>query len=105
MHQSGGRIFWLQGEGKIPVSQILSVKAAAGGLHVKAGLLPGYKNYIVGKLNTNFPDNPARLSLPTIQGDRHLRHQMDRRSQSMLHGRHDQTDRSGLCGGGKISRA
>ena len=61
-------IFRLQGEGKIPVSQILSVKAAAGGLHVKAGLLPGHKNYIVGKLNTNFPDNPARLSLPTIQG-------------------------------------
>ena len=61
-------LFRLQGEGKIPVSQILSVKAAAGGLHIKAGLLPGHKNYIVVKLNTNFPDNPVRLGLPTIQG-------------------------------------
>jgi alanine dehydrogenase len=37
-------------------------------LHVKAGLLPRDKNYIVAKLNTNFPGNKAQFQLPTIQG-------------------------------------
>ena len=61
-------VFRLQGKGKIPASGILGVKAARGGLHVKAGLLPADKSYIVAKLNTNFPDNPAEFGLPTIQG-------------------------------------
>ncbi len=61
-------VFRLQGEGKIPRSEILGVKAPGGGLHVKAGFLPGDKNYLVAKLNANFPDNPARFGLPTIQG-------------------------------------
>jgi alanine dehydrogenase len=62
------KIFRLQGEGKVPVPGILGVKARNGGLHVKAGLLPGEKSYVVAKLNTNFPDNGARFGLPTIQG-------------------------------------
>jgi alanine dehydrogenase len=62
------RIFRLQGEGKVPVPGILGVKAKNGGLHVKAGFLPGEKSYVVAKLNTNFPDNGARFGLPTIQG-------------------------------------
>src|SRR5438105_5653914 len=61
-------VFRLLGHGKIPGSGILGVKAPNGGLHVKAGLLPGDRNYIVAKLNTNFPNNRARFSLPTIQG-------------------------------------
>ncbi len=61
-------IFRLQGQGKVPASGILAVKAAQGGLHVKAGLLPGAKNYIVAKLNTNFPGNREASDLPTIQG-------------------------------------
>jgi len=61
-------IFRLQGHGKVPAAAILGVKAPAGGLHVKAGLLPGQKDYIVAKLNTNFPNNRARSGLPTIQG-------------------------------------
>jgi len=61
-------VFRLQGEGKIPSSEILGVKAPDGGLHVKAGFLPGDKNYLVAKLNANFPENPARFGLPTIQG-------------------------------------
>jgi ornithine cyclodeaminase/alanine dehydrogenase-like protein (mu-crystallin family) len=40
-------IFHLQGEGKTAPSQILNVKAAAGGLHAKAGLLPRDTSYIV----------------------------------------------------------
>ena len=62
------KIFRLQGEGKVPVPGILGVKAKNGGLHVKAGFLPGEKSYVVAKLNTNFPDNGARFGLPTIQG-------------------------------------
>jgi alanine dehydrogenase len=61
-------VFRLQGQGKIPPSGILGVKAPGGGLHVKAGLLPGDKNYIVAKLNTNFPENRTKSRLPTIQG-------------------------------------
>jgi ornithine cyclodeaminase/alanine dehydrogenase-like protein (mu-crystallin family) len=61
-------VFRLQGQGKVPVPGILGVKGTNGGLHVKAGLLPHGKNYIVAKLNTNFPNNRARSDLPTIQG-------------------------------------
>lgn len=61
-------VFRLQGEGKIPPSGILGVKASGGGLHVKAGLLPAEKNYLVAKLNTNYPANRTRAGLPTIQG-------------------------------------
>ena len=61
-------VFRWQGEGKVPAPGILSVKAAKGGLHVKAGLLPGEQSYIVAKLNTNFPQNRLQPDLPTIQG-------------------------------------
>ncbi len=58
----------LQGQGKIPRSEILAVKTTNGGLHVKATLLPRGQSYIVAKLNTNFPGNRTRSRLPTIQG-------------------------------------
>jgi alanine dehydrogenase len=61
-------IFRLQGEGKVPTPGILGVRATGGGLHVKAGLLPGNRNYFVAKLNANFPGNNGRFGLPTIQG-------------------------------------
>ncbi|MEY2561374.1 MAG: hypothetical protein QOG51_1789, partial [Verrucomicrobiota bacterium] len=61
-------VFRSYGEGKVPAPSLLSVKAPQGGLHVKAAFLPGPKNYIVAKLNTNFPGNSARSALPTIQG-------------------------------------
>jgi alanine dehydrogenase len=61
-------VFRLQGEGKVPAPGILAVKTAQGGLHVKAGLLPGEKSYIVAKLNSNFPQNLPLHDLPTIQG-------------------------------------
>jgi alanine dehydrogenase len=62
------RVFRLQGEGKIPTPGILGQKVRRGGLHIKTGLLPGEKSYIVAKLNTNFPENAQRFDLPTIQG-------------------------------------
>jgi alanine dehydrogenase len=61
-------VFCQQGEGKIPPSGILGVRTQSGGLHVKTACLSGAKNYIVAKLNTNFPQNRARFELPTIQG-------------------------------------
>ena len=61
-------IFRLQGQEKIPASGVLGVKALGGGLHVKAGLLLGERNYLVAKLNANFPANNAHFGLPTIQG-------------------------------------
>jgi alanine dehydrogenase len=61
-------IFRLQGEGKVPTPGILGVKARGGGLHVKAGLLPRDRTYLVAKLNANFPGNNASFGLPTIQG-------------------------------------
>jgi alanine dehydrogenase len=62
------KIFCRQGNGNIPASGVLGVKSPEGGLHVKAGLLSDNKNYIVAKLNTNFPGNGAKFNLPTIQG-------------------------------------
>ena len=62
------KVFRLQGEGKVPAPGILGVKATRGGLHVKAGLLPGERSYLVAKLNTNFPGNAQQFGLPTIQG-------------------------------------
>jgi ornithine cyclodeaminase/alanine dehydrogenase len=61
-------IFRRQGEGQIPPSGILGVRTQSGGLHVKTARLTGAKNYIVAKLNTNFPQNYARFGLPAIQG-------------------------------------
>ena len=61
-------VFRLQGEGKIPTPGVLAVKALGGGLHVKAGLLAGERDYLVAKLNANFPGNNAHFGLPTIQG-------------------------------------
>jgi alanine dehydrogenase len=63
------KMFRLLGEGKLPAPGILGIKSKQGGLHIKAGLLPGERDFIVAKLNTNFPRNPAgHDDLPTIQG-------------------------------------
>jgi alanine dehydrogenase len=62
------KMFRRLGEGTLPPPGILGIKAEHGGLHIKAGLLPGDRDYIVAKLNTNFPSNPAEHELPTIQG-------------------------------------
>lgn len=39
-----------------------------GTFHVKAGLYPGSHRYFAAKVNANFPGNPQRGELPTIQG-------------------------------------
>lgn len=61
-------VFRAYGEGKVPPPGVLGIRGEAGGLHVKAGYLPGPRNYIVAKLNTNFAGNSKQGALPTIQG-------------------------------------
>jgi alanine dehydrogenase len=56
------------GKGKLPPPGILGIKSGHGGLHIKAAMLPGGRDYIVAKLNTNFPRNRDDYGLPTIQG-------------------------------------
>lgn len=62
------KMFRLLGKGKLPAPGILGIKAKQGGLHIKAGLLPGARDFLVAKLNTNYPRNRAEHNLPTIQG-------------------------------------
>jgi alanine dehydrogenase len=60
--------FCLHGEGETDPPAVLSVHVPGGGFHIKAGVLGLRQSYFVAKVNGNFPENPARLGLPTIQG-------------------------------------
>ena len=50
------------------IGRSLGFQTEDGKIHVKAGLLPGTHKYFAAKINANFPDNPKRYGLPTIQG-------------------------------------
>ncbi|HEV8513698.1 MAG TPA: ornithine cyclodeaminase family protein [Cyclobacteriaceae bacterium] len=56
--------FKKQALGKVQTPKILGVHAEDGAYHIKAGLM----NYFVVKSNANFPGNPKKHGLPTIQG-------------------------------------
>src|SRR2546423_12755437 len=60
--------FRLHAEGRSLGPGVLSVRAADGGFHIKAAGLLGERGYFAAKTNANFPDNPRRFGLPTIQG-------------------------------------
>lgn len=60
--------FKLHGERRTLPPGILGVHAADGGFHIKAGLLALNRSYFAAKINANFPGNPKRNGLPTIQG-------------------------------------
>ena len=62
------RAFRLHGEGKTVPPAVLGVHVPTGGFHIKAGVLSLSRNYFAAKVNANFPENPARFELPTIQG-------------------------------------
>jgi alanine dehydrogenase len=62
------RVFRWEGEGKLPPAGIFGMKTRDGGLHVKTASLMAERNYLVAKLNTNFPKNRQDFGLPTIQG-------------------------------------
>lgn len=48
---------------------VLGAHVPGGGFHVKtAGLATNHESVFVAKVNANFPGNPSRCSLPTIQG-------------------------------------
>lgn len=55
-------------EGRSFPSGVLGIHAGAGGFHIKAAGLARGRPYFAAKLNANFPDNPKRFGLPTIQG-------------------------------------
>lgn len=48
-----------------PPPRLLAIHVPGGGFHTKAAVLGGY---FATKLNANFPLNPGRTGLPTIQG-------------------------------------
>jgi len=60
--------FRLHGEGKTQAPAMIGIHSSDGGFHIKAGILPLAHNYFVAKVNANFPNNPKRFTLPTIQG-------------------------------------
>jgi alanine dehydrogenase len=62
------RAFRRHAEGRSLGPGVLSVHAAGGGFHIKAAGLVGARSYFAAKTNGNFPDNPRRWGLPTIQG-------------------------------------
>jgi ornithine cyclodeaminase/alanine dehydrogenase-like protein (mu-crystallin family) len=60
--------FRLHAQGRTLGPGVLSVPTRAGGFHIKAAGLVGERAYFAAKTNGNFPDNPRRSGLPTIQG-------------------------------------
>jgi alanine dehydrogenase len=62
------RAFRLHAEGRTFGPGVLGIHAASGSFHIKAAGLVGERAYFAAKMNANFPDNPRRLGLPTIQG-------------------------------------
>jgi ornithine cyclodeaminase/alanine dehydrogenase-like protein (mu-crystallin family) len=60
--------FRCHAEGRTLGPGVLSVPAVDGGFHIKAAGLVGDRSYFAAKTNANFPANPRRRGLPTIQG-------------------------------------
>jgi ornithine cyclodeaminase/alanine dehydrogenase-like protein (mu-crystallin family) len=61
--------FRLHGEGRTLGPGVLGVPSTDGGFHIKAaGLVGPERSYFAAKTNANFPKNPQRFGLPTIQG-------------------------------------
>src|SRR5690349_12490001 len=50
-----------------PPSGVLGLHAGDGGFHIKAAASAGWQ-FFVAKINGNFPANPDRHHLPTVQG-------------------------------------
>src|SRR5690242_15400175 len=60
--------FALYAQGKAAPPSVLAVHASEGAFHIKSGIMQTDKNYFVSKTNANYPRNPSRYGLPTIQG-------------------------------------
>jgi alanine dehydrogenase len=62
------KAFRLLGEDRAPSPSTLGVHVPDGGFHVKAGSATLDRPWFAVKTNANFPENPDRFGLPTIQG-------------------------------------
>lgn len=60
--------FRARGEGRRASSSVAGLELTGGGLHAKLGALDISRGYAAAKINANFPDNPVKRGLPTIQG-------------------------------------
>lgn len=60
--------FRMHAEGNSLPPGVLGVHANEGGFHIKTAGLPLQRYYFAAKINANFPANPSRFGLPTIQG-------------------------------------
>ena len=60
--------FRLAGENRTLPSGVLGTHVPDGGFHVKTSGLEKGRLYYAAKINGNFPQNPVRHGLPTIQG-------------------------------------
>jgi len=60
--------FAAQAAGLTIAAGVLGAHAPGGGFHVKTAGVSTSRAYFAAKINANFPDNPRRLNLPTIQG-------------------------------------
>jgi alanine dehydrogenase len=60
--------FRLHAQGRSLAPGVLGIPAPEGGFHVKAAGLELGRLYFAAKTNANFPANPRRHGLPTIQG-------------------------------------
>jgi alanine dehydrogenase len=57
---------YARGNAHVPIPMHVPVRG--GGFHAKAGHVVLERNYVAVKVNGNFPGNPERHGLPTIQG-------------------------------------
>ncbi|MCI0584479.1 MAG: ornithine cyclodeaminase family protein, partial [Chloroflexi bacterium] len=55
-------------EGGMHVPEVVHLPGLDGGFHVKSAGFAGPPSYVAVKINGNFPGNPSRRGLPTIQG-------------------------------------
>jgi ornithine cyclodeaminase/alanine dehydrogenase-like protein (mu-crystallin family) len=63
------RAFAMHAAGRLPTAPgVLASHVDGGGYHVKTAAIGGSPGFFAAKINANFPGNPERHGLPTIQG-------------------------------------
>ncbi len=62
------RVHALHATGGVGPPGVLGIHVEGGGFHIKAASATLGRSYFAAKTNGNFPENPARRGLPTIQG-------------------------------------
>jgi alanine dehydrogenase len=63
------RVFVAHATGELPIAPgVLGAHVDGGGFHIKTAAMGSSPGYFAVKVNANFPGNPDRHGLPTIQG-------------------------------------